>query len=103
MNRLQVDVDEVYATSHAIGNEAEELRDELVVLQRDWENLSREWSGTASSAYSKIWAEWLEGATALVNALADSSHDLGAAAVGYGETDTDSAAHVDSTAIGLRL
>ena len=32
-------------------------------LQRDWDNLSREWSGVASSAYSAIWCEWLEGAT----------------------------------------
>ena len=39
-----------------------------------------------------IWRDWLQGATTLVDALADSSHNLGVAAVAYSERDADSAA-----------
>lgn len=63
MDDLRVDADQAYNTSHSVGNDAEELRDELAALQRDWDNLSHGWTGVASSAYSAIWAEWTEGAT----------------------------------------
>ena len=52
MDHLKVDADQAYNTSRAVGNDAQELREELAGLQRDWDNLSREWSGVASSAYS---------------------------------------------------
>ena len=39
-----------------------------------------------------IWRDWLQGATTLVDALADSSHNLGVAAVSYSERDAGSAA-----------
>jgi peptide chain release factor 3 len=68
MDPLRLDVDQAYNISRAVGNDAQELREELAGLQRDWDNLSREWSGVASSAYSAIWSEWLEGATTLVDA-----------------------------------
>jgi len=74
----------------------------LAGLQRDWDNLSREWSGVASSAYSAIWSEWLE-ATTLVDALAVSSHNLGVAAVSYSEQDAGSAAALRSTPIDLGI
>ncbi|WP_235672935.1 WXG100 family type VII secretion target [Mycolicibacterium hodleri] len=73
------------------------MRDELKTLERDWDNLSRGWSGAASAAYSSIWAEWHEGATTLVEALAESSHNLGVAAVRYAEQDADSAEAVATT------
>jgi WXG100 family type VII secretion target len=101
MDHLGVDADQAYNTSRAVGNDAQELREELAGLQRDRENLSREWSGVASSAYSAIWGEWLEGATTLVHALAESSHDLGVAAVSYSEQDADSAAALRSTPIDM--
>ena len=103
MDDLKVDTDRAYNTSRAVGNDAQELREELAGLQRDWDNLSREWSGVASSAYSAIWNEWLEGATKLVHALEESSHNLGVAAVSYSERDADSAAVLDSTQIDLGI
>ena len=103
MDRLRVDADQAYNTSRAVGNDAEELREELAGLQRDWDNLSREWSGAASSAYSTIWGEWLEGATTLVDALAESSHNLGVAAVSYSEQDASSAEALGETQIDLGL
>jgi WXG100 family type VII secretion target len=103
MGHLRVDADQAYNTSRAVGNDAQELRDELAGLQRDWDDLSREWSGVASSAYSALWAEWLEGATTLVDALVESSHNLGVAAVRYAERDADSAAGLHSMAIDLGL
>jgi WXG100 family type VII secretion target len=103
MDHLKVDTDRVYNTSRAVGNDAQDLREELAGLQRDWDNLSREWSGVASSAYSAIWHEWLEGATTLIDALADSSHSLGVAAVAYSERDAGSAAALHATPIDLGL
>jgi WXG100 family type VII secretion target len=103
MDHLRVDADEAYNASHAVGNDAEELREELAGLQRDWANLSRGWSGVASTAYSLIWSEWLEGASTLVEALADSSRKLGVAAVRYGEQDAGSAATIESTLPDLGL
>jgi WXG100 family type VII secretion target len=97
VDHLKVDVDQAYNTSRAVSNDAQELREELAGLHRDWDNLSRGWSGVASSAYSAIWCEWLEGATTLVDALPESSHNLGVAAVSYSEQDAGSAAALDST------
>ena len=45
MDHLSVDADQAYNISRAVGNDAQELREELAGLQRDWDNLSREWSG----------------------------------------------------------
>ena len=53
MDHLKIDADQAYNTSRAVGNDAQELREELGGLQRDWDNLSREWSGVASSAYDQ--------------------------------------------------
>jgi WXG100 family type VII secretion target len=103
MDHLRVDADQAYDTSHAVGNDAEELREELTALQREWENLSHGWTGGAASAYSSIWAEWLDGAHAIVESLAESSHRLGVAAVRYAEKDASSAAALDSTPIDLGL
>ena len=63
---LQVHTDRVFTTSHGVGNDAEELRDELTRIAKDWDNLSRNWSGNAAEAYAGIWAEWHDGATTLV-------------------------------------
>ena len=53
MDHLRVDADQAYNTSRAVGNDAEERREELAGLQRDWDNLSRGWSGVASSALAQ--------------------------------------------------
>jgi WXG100 family type VII secretion target len=68
MDHLRVKADQAYNISRAVGNDAQELREESAGLQRDWDNLSREWSGVAASANSAIWGEWLEGATTLIDA-----------------------------------
>jgi WXG100 family type VII secretion target len=103
MNQMRVDAEEAYKTSHAVSNDAQELREELAALQRQWDNLSRGWTGAASSAYSSIWTEWLDGASKLVDALAESSHNLGVAAVRYAEQDADSVTAVNSTTLDLGL
>jgi WXG100 family type VII secretion target len=103
MNHLRVDTDQAYNASRAVGNDAQELREELAGLQRDWDNLSRGWSGVASSAYSAIWCEWREDAATVVDALVESSHNLGVAAVSYSEQDAGSAAALHSTPIDLGI
>jgi WXG100 family type VII secretion target len=103
MDHLNVDSDEAYNTSHAVSNDAEDLREQLGTLEQHWDNLSRGWSGAASSAFSSIWAEWHDGAVTLVDALAESSRNLGLAAVRYAEQDAESAANVSAATIDLGL
>jgi WXG100 family type VII secretion target len=103
MDHLNVDSDAAYQTSHAVSNDAEDLRDELATLEQHWDNVSRGWSGAASSAFSSIWAEWHQGAVTLVGALAESSRNLGVAAVRYAEQDAESAATVNSATLDLGL
>jgi WXG100 family type VII secretion target len=97
MANLEVDADATFSISQVIGNDAEELREELARLQREWGDLSRGWTGAAASAYSSIWDEWLEGATTLVDSLAETSRNLGHAAARYAEQDTASATTLEST------
>jgi WXG100 family type VII secretion target len=94
---LHVKADDVFATAHAVSNDAEELRDELNRIQHEWDNLSRGWSGAAATAYTAIWEEWHRGAVTLVDVLADMSTKLGRAAVAYDEQDGASADAVSTT------
>lgn len=96
MEQLRVDVDQAFAASRALGNDAVELGEELDRLQRDWHNVSREWSGIAAATYNAAWEEWLEAATTLVDALEERSQKLGQAAVSYAERDNQSGAAIDS-------
>jgi len=102
-DNLSVNADAAFHTSHTVSNEAEELREQLTDISRDWENLARGWAGIAASAYGAIWEEWHEGAARLVDALAESSRSLGIAAVRYSEQDADSTAALNSTPIELGL
>jgi hypothetical protein len=42
MDHLRVEADQAFNTSRVVGNDAQELREELAGLRRDWDNLSRE-------------------------------------------------------------
>jgi WXG100 family type VII secretion target len=97
---LEVDADLAFNTSHNVSNDAEELRAELAGLAREWGNVSHGWSGAAASAFTPIWEEWHDGATTLVEALAESSRRLAQAAVLYEEQDTTSA-HALANEMGL--
>lgn len=103
MDHLEVDVDEAYNISRAVSNDAEELREELASLQYAWDILSLGWTGAAASAYWSIWDEWREGATTLVDSLAESSRNLGHAAARYAEQDAASATALESTDMDLGL
>jgi WXG100 family type VII secretion target len=102
-DHLRVDADAAFNTSHVVGNEAEELRDELSRLSREWDNLSHGWSGMAASAFGPAWEEWHEGAARIVEALAESSRRLAQAAVLYEERDISSAQMLGSADIGTGL
>lgn len=103
MDHLKVDPDVAFNTSRAVSNDAVELHEQLNGLQRDWDNLSRGWSGPASSAYSPLWAEWLDGATTLVDTLEELARKVAAAAARYVDQDGSAAAFIDSTAVDLGL
>jgi WXG100 family type VII secretion target len=102
-DHLSVDTEHAFNTSHTVSNDAEELREQLAGISRDWDNLARGWSGVAASTYASIWQEWHEGAAKLVDALAESSRSLGVAAVRYSEQDADSAGALNSTPVDLGL
>ena len=102
-SQLRVDAEKAFNASHAVSNDAEELRDELRRIEHDWDNLSSGWHGTAASAYTGLWQEWYEGASALVHALAESSRRLGQAAVSYQEQDVAAAQTLTSAPIDLGL
>lgn len=103
MDPLKVDPDVAFSTSRSVSNDAVELHEQLDSLQRDWDNLSRGWSGAAASAYSPLWAEWLDGATTLVDTLEELSHKVAAAAAQYVDQDGSAAASVDATVADLGL
>jgi WXG100 family type VII secretion target len=102
-DHLRVDADAAFNTSHVVSNEAEELREELARLSREWDNLSHGWSGAAASAFTPAWEEWHEGAARVVEALAESSRRLAQAAVLYEERDINSAQKLGSTGNGIGL
>ncbi|MGV0656606.1 WXG100 family type VII secretion target [Mycolicibacterium thermoresistibile] len=102
-DNLKVDTEHAFSTAHAVCNDAEELRQELAGIVREWDNISRGWSGTAASAYAAIWEEWHEGAAKVVETLAESSRRLAEAAVRYNERDADSAEQLGSVAMDMGL
>jgi WXG100 family type VII secretion target len=102
-DHLRVDADAAFLISHVVSNEAEELREELARLSREWDNLSHGWSGVAASAFTPGWEEWHECAARIVEALAESSRRLAQAAVLYEERDNSSAQVLGSTGSGIGL
>jgi len=100
---LEVDTDAAFNTSHSMSTDAEELREGVSELSRDWANVSRGWSGAAASAYSPLFQEWQEGASKLVESLAESASLLAEAAVRYQEQDTASSESVAATARQMGL
>ncbi|KMO84141.1 WXG100 family type VII secretion target [Mycolicibacterium chubuense] len=103
MQELRVDVDQAFAASRALGNDAVELSEELEDLTREWENLTRGWSGVASSTFSDAWGEWLEVAVTLIDALAERSLNIGQAAVRYAEQDVQSGEVIGSIQTDLYI
>ncbi|MHC9293484.1 WXG100 family type VII secretion target [Mycobacterium sp. LTG2003] len=103
VGQLNVDTDAAFNIAHALSNDAEELRQELSALIQQWRNLSQGWSGAAASAYTPLWEDWHQGATQIVDALAESSRDLAQAAVAYAEQDTNSAEALEAPALEMGL
>lgn len=88
---LQVDTPDLFGKAQAIGNHAEELRDELLRLVNGWEDLSHTWQGNAAGAYGPIFERWHENAAKVVDNLAVTSKQLMMAAVAYDGQDAGSA------------
>jgi WXG100 family type VII secretion target len=103
MDFLKVNAEQAFNTAHAVSNDAEELRDELSAIVREWDNIAGGWSGAAASAYAAIWAEWHEGAATVVESLAESSRRLAEGAIRYAEQDVDSAEKLSSVPMDIGL
>ncbi|MEN4475751.1 WXG100 family type VII secretion target [Mycolicibacterium cosmeticum] len=89
--RLEVDPAAVFATAQTLSNHAEDLREELRGLSREWDDLSHSWSGVAASAYLPPWEEWHEAAAKLTDSLSETAARLAEAGSVYDEQDSDSA------------
>jgi WXG100 family type VII secretion target len=100
---LRLHADDAFATSHSVSNDAEELREELADVAREWQNMSHGWSGAAASAYDALWQEWYEGAAKVVDVLAESSEKLAQAATAYEQQDAACAVSIESRTIDLGL
>lgn len=96
MADLMVNATEVFNVAHALSNQAHELGDELDRLSSEWDGLSHSWSGAAASAFTPAWEKWHEGATKVVELLADRADRLARAAVAYEEQDSDAGGAVGS-------
>lgn len=101
--QLEVNAEAAFNASHAVGNDAEELREELASLAQEWTNVTHGWSGAAASAYAPLFEDWHEGAEKLIESLAESARRLTEAAVRYQEQDTTSAESVTATALEMGL
>jgi WXG100 family type VII secretion target len=97
-DQLRVDSSVVFATAQTLSNHAEELRDELRGLSREWDDLSHSWSGVAASAYVPPWEEWHEAAAKLTDSLAETASRLAEAGMAYEQQDEDSAQAVQAVA-----
>ena len=97
---MMVSPDEVFTAAQAVRNQAYELNDGLAGLSRDWDSLSRGWSGVAASAFAPAWQDWQEGVTTLVAMLADWSDRLARAAVAYEQQDCAAAGGVGFVGVG---
>ncbi|MBY0442206.1 MAG: WXG100 family type VII secretion target [Mycobacteriaceae bacterium] len=98
---MLVSPDEVFKAAQALRNQAYELNDGVAGLSRDWDSLSRGWSGAAASAFAPAWEDWHQGVTALVAMLADWSDRLARAAVAYEQQDCQAAGVVGFAGVGM--
>jgi len=97
---LQVNTSDLFSKAQAIGNHAEDLRDELSRLVTEWQDLAHTWEGMAASAYAPIFERWHENAAKVVENLAETSKNLMVAAAAYEEQDAGSADALGSTGSG---
>ncbi len=97
---LETSWDDMVNAAMGLATQAAELRTELDGIEREWEHLSGEWRGDASSSYGKIWTEWAAGAEEVVRVLHESSELLQAAARAYTEQDSVSGHHISSVDVG---
>lgn len=97
---LETSWDDMVKAATGLATQAAELRAELNGIEREWDHLSGEWRGDASSSYGKIWSEWTAGAEEVVRLLHESSDLLQTAARAYAEQDSDSGQHISSVDVG---
>lgn len=97
---LQADTADLFGKAQAIGNHAQELREELLRLVAGWGDLSHTWEGAAAAAYAPIFERWHNNAAAIVDNLAETSDLLAKAAVAYEEQDAAGAAGLGAAGNG---
>lgn len=96
MKQLTVDVEVALKAANSVGSDAAELREELASLQREWHDIAHGWKGSAASAYAALWEQWHDGATRVVQTVADAAQDLTQAALLYAQQDEQSACRLQS-------
>lgn len=103
MAELKVDAALTLDTSHGVNGAADELRAELGRIARGWDDISSKWSGAAASAFASQWEDWHDGATRLVEILAESTRRLGHAAATYQDRENRSATMLQTMPVEIGL
>ncbi|ETZ97940.1 WXG100 type VII secretion target family protein [Mycobacterium kansasii 824] len=73
---LAMKLEAMATAAHVLTNQADELKDELDSIARQWRELSSTWTGVAASAYQPPWQEWYSGAATAAAILEEHSQLL---------------------------
>lgn len=88
---LNVSWDDMVTAAMELARQSAQLGDELKAIRREWEGLSADWRGEASSTYVQMWDQWSGAAREVVTMLEASCESLCQAARAYTDQDEASA------------
>lgn len=87
MGGYVVDAAELRRCDVLLGSLADHSRATLRQLRANAETVLAGWQGCAGSAFRLAWAQWLDGAGAMLDALDETASALGISGAGYAMTD----------------
>jgi early secretory antigenic target protein ESAT-6 len=90
--QLKVSTDDVAAKASAVRTQATELESQVAALTSQMGALAETWTGTASSAFQALYAEWKGQASQIQQSLASISASLATAGTNYAEVEAANAA-----------
>ncbi|MGE2715204.1 WXG100 family type VII secretion target [Mycolicibacterium litorale] len=97
MGELHVSESVVVGVAGELRAVVDETRSSLTHLDGELSRLlGAGWTGEAGSAFGEVWTRWHDGAQSLVKGLDSMASALEQAAEGYGSTDAEGRAAVDS-------
>lgn len=97
MGELQVSESVVAGVAKELRSAVDDTNSGLTSVDNELTRLlGSGWTGQAGSAFGKVWTRWHEGAENVVKGLEPMASALEQAVQGYGATDADARAAIDS-------